>query len=124
MATEYKLSYTASEIDRMLGEVDKPKSWNDLTDKPFGVKVIESDIMLDTITVETVADENGNYCSENFAFASEPETTGEEVITNAIYWGAFIQAVIDFLLTAVILFAIFKIFTVVTNTVKKMQKIV
>ena len=79
MATEYKLSYTASEIDRMLGEVDKPKSWNDLTDKPFGVKVIESDIMLDTITVETVADENGNYCSENFAFASEPETTGEEV---------------------------------------------
>ena len=50
------------------------------------------------------------------------ETTGEEVITNAIYWGAFIQAVIDFLLTAVILFAIFKIFTIVTNTVKKMQK--
>ena len=46
--------------------------------------------------------------------------TGE--ITNAIYWGAFIQAVIDFLLTAVILFAIFKIFTVVTNTVKKIQK--
>ena len=31
------------------------------------------------------------------------------VIDNAIYWGAFIQAVIDFLLTAVILFAIFKI---------------
>ena len=50
------------------------------------------------------------------------ETTGEEVVTNAIYWGAFIQAVIDFLLTAVILFAIFKIFTIVTNTVKKMQK--
>ena len=51
----------------------------------------------------------------------DPET-GETIITNAIYWGAFIQAVIDFLLTAVILFAIFKIFTVVTNTVKKMQK--
>ena len=48
--------------------------------------------------------------------------TGEVVVTNAIYWGAFIQAVIDFLLTAVILFAIFKIFNVVTDTVKKIQK--
>lgn len=48
--------------------------------------------------------------------------TGEVVVTNAIYWGAFIQAVIDFLLTAVILFAIFKIFNVVSDTVKKIQK--
>ena len=48
--------------------------------------------------------------------------TGEVVVTNAIYWGAFIQAVIDFLLTAVILFTIFKIFNVVTDTVKKIQK--
>lgn len=36
-------------------------------------------------------------------------TTGQPVIANAIYWGELIQAVIDFLLTAVILFAIFKI---------------
>ena len=48
----------------------------------------------------------------------DPET-GEVVITNAIYWGAFIQAVIDFLLTAVILFAIFKVFSSVSNTLKK-----
>lgn len=51
---------------------------------------------------------------------TDPET-GEVVITNAIYWGTLIQAVIDFLLTAIILFAIFKIAGKVTNTVKKMQ---
>jgi len=50
----------------------------------------------------------------------DPET-GETIVTNAIYWGAFIQAVIDFLLTAIILFAIFKIFTSVANAVKKAQ---
>ena len=44
------------------------------------------------------------------------ETTGEIIqAENAIYWGALIQAVIDFLLIAVILFIIFK---VVTNFVK------
>lgn len=37
--------------------------------------------------------------------------TGNMVPANAIYWGALIQSVIDFLLTAVILFAIFKIVT-------------
>ena len=47
--------------------------------------------------------------------------TGEVVITNAIYWGTLIQAVIDFLLTAIILFAIFKIASKVSNTMKKMQ---
>lgn len=47
--------------------------------------------------------------------------TGEVIITNAIYWGTLIQAVIDFLLTAIILFAIFKIASKVSNTMKKMQ---
>lgn len=47
--------------------------------------------------------------------------TGEVVITNAIYWGTLIQAIIDFLLTAIILFAIFKIASKVSNTMKKMQ---
>lgn len=47
--------------------------------------------------------------------------TGETVVTNAIYWGAFIQSVIDFLLTAVILFAIFKIAGAFTSTLKKAQ---
>lgn len=41
------------------------------------------------------------------------------VIDNAIYWGALIQAVIDFLLTAIILFAIFKIVGAVSNAAKK-----
>lgn len=36
-------------------------------------------------------------------------TTGQPVIANAIYWGELVQTIIDFLLTAVILFAIFKI---------------
>jgi large conductance mechanosensitive channel len=47
--------------------------------------------------------------------------TGEVVITNAIYWGSLIQAIIDFLLTALILFAIFKIASKFSDTVKKIQ---
>lgn len=47
------------------------------------------------------------------------EETGEMIIDNAIYWGAFIQACIDFLLTAIILFAIFKIASAVSNAAKK-----
>ncbi len=42
-----------------------------------------------------------------------------EVTTTAIYWGAFIQAVIDFLLTAIVLFLIFKLSGSFTNVVKK-----
>ena len=51
---------------------------------------------------------------------TDPET-GEEVITNAIYWGGLIQSIIDFLLTAIILFAIFKIAGNVTKVIKKAQ---
>ena len=51
---------------------------------------------------------------------TDPET-GEIVLTNAIYWGALIQAVIDFLLTAIILFVIFKIAGNFTDMVKKVQ---
>ena len=46
-------------------------------------------------------------------------TTGEKMIENAIYWGTFIQAVIDFLLTAIVLFAIFKIATALKNAATK-----
>lgn len=48
----------------------------------------------------------------------DPET-GEKIIENAIYWGTFIQAVIDFLLTAIILFAIFKIASWVSKAAKR-----
>lgn len=41
------------------------------------------------------------------------------VIDNAIYWGVLLQAVIDFLLTAIILFAIFKIAGAIANSAKK-----
>jgi large conductance mechanosensitive channel len=41
------------------------------------------------------------------------------VIDNAIYWGALLQTVIDFLLTAVILFTIFKVVTAISNAAKK-----
>ena len=47
--------------------------------------------------------------------------TGEVVITNAIYWGALIQSVIDFLLTAIILFTIFKVATKFSNIVNTIQ---
>lgn len=48
----------------------------------------------------------------------DPET-GEMIVDNAIYWGALIQACIDFLLTAIILFAIFKIAGAISNAAKK-----
>lgn len=41
------------------------------------------------------------------------------VIDNAIYWGALLQTVIDFLLTAVILFTIFKVVTAISNAAKR-----
>lgn len=51
---------------------------------------------------------------------TNPET-GEAVITNAIYWGALIQCIIDFLLTAIILFTIFKVAGKVSSILKKVQ---
>lgn len=47
------------------------------------------------------------------------DEAGEQIIENAIYWGSFIQAVIDFLLTAIILFAIFKIASAISSYAKK-----
>lgn len=55
---------------------------------------------------------------ETGAILLDPET-GEALIENAIYWGAFIQAVIDFLLIALILFAIFKICSAISKAAKK-----
>lgn len=53
----------------------------------------------------------------------KPEILNEagEVVSpeNAIYWGALIQAVIDFLLTAIVLFLIFKIVTFAIESAKK-----
>ena len=39
MAKEYKLSYTAQEINEKLGKIGEPVSWNELTDKPFGIEI-------------------------------------------------------------------------------------
>lgn len=47
------------------------------------------------------------------------DEAGNPVVLNGIYWGAFIQSVIDFLLTAIILFAIFKICTAIINASKR-----
>lgn len=61
--------------------------------------------------------------SEALKTVLKPEVLNEagEVISaeNAIYWGALIQAVIDFLLTAIILFLIFKIVTFAIESAKK-----
>lgn len=76
MATEYKLSYTASEIDRMLGEVDKPKSWNDLTDKPFGVQTEVVTLLEEQSITGTFDEEFGYYMyigASDFSF--EPNKT-------------------------------------------------
>lgn len=47
MSNEYKLSYTAEEINRKLGKVDNI-SWNDLNDKPFGEESGIGDIFTET----------------------------------------------------------------------------
>ena len=61
--------------------------------------------------------------SEALKTVLKPEVLNEagEVISaeNAIYWGALIQAVIDFLLTAIVLFLIFKIVTFAIESAKK-----
>lgn len=61
--------------------------------------------------------------SEALKTVLKPEVLNEagEVVSaeNAIYWGAFIQSVIDFLLTAIVLFTIFKIVGALRETAKK-----
>jgi large conductance mechanosensitive channel len=61
--------------------------------------------------------------SEALKTILKPEVLNEagEVISpeNAIYWGSLIQAVIDFLLTAIVLFAIFKVVTAIMNAAKR-----
>ena len=56
------------------------------------------------------------------AYGVDPET-GEQVITNAIYFGALIQAVLDFLIIAVVLFIIFKVVANVKYSAKKTAEI-
>lgn len=46
------------------------------------------------------------------------------VIDNAIYWGAFLQSIIDFLLTAIILFVIFKVVTMIINHARKAAELI
>ena len=45
MAHEFRLSYTAAEINEKLGKVGHPCSWNDLEDKPFGGDMSVSDTL-------------------------------------------------------------------------------
>ena len=52
------------------------------------------------------------------------DEAGHQVVANAIYFGAFIQSVIDFVLTAVILFAIFKLVMYISETAKKTAEMV
>ena len=71
----------------------------------------------------------GYNLSESSALKTvlKPEVLDEfgEVISpeNAIYWGSLIQAVIDFLLTAVVLFAIFKITSKAIEAAKSAERL-
>lgn len=81
----------------------------------IGALIGDADLSNSLITPLTYAyDENGQILLD--------EVTGKPVLVNAIYWGAFIQAVIDFLLTALILFAIVKIVSAVVNNAKKAKE--
>ena len=57
------------------------------------------------------------------SYEIDPET-GEQVIENAIYWGAFIQAVLDFLLIALILFFIFKVANAVHKAALRAHEVI
>lgn len=67
-----------------------------------------SQSLVTVLTTEKIYDENGIFV--------------EEVVTNAIYWGAFIQAIIDFLLIAIILFAIVKVTSDFSNRAEKTRE--
>lgn len=67
-----------------------------------------SQSLVTVLTTEKVYDENGVFV--------------EEVVTNAIYWGAFIQAVIDFLLIAIILFTIVKVVSNFNNASERTRE--
>ncbi len=78
----------------------------------IGALMGSSDLSGSMITVLAYqTDEAGNVLYD--------EATGEALIANAIYWGELVQAIIDFLLTAVILFAIFKIVGSIIETAKR-----
>ena len=62
------------------------------------------------VVLDYKKDANGNILLDE---------AGHQVVANAIYWGAFIQSVIDFVLTAVILFAIFKFVMHISEAAKK-----
>ena len=68
-----------------------------------------------------LGDNNLNESLVTVLKTTEDPVTKEVTVTNAIYWGAFIQSIIDFLLTAIILFAIFKISGHFASTLKKAQ---
>lgn len=57
-----------------------------------------------------IYDASGNATLDEF---------GQVCYTNAIYWGRFIQAVLDFLLTALVLFLIIKLVAKVTSGLGK-----
>ena len=50
MSREYKLNYTASEINEKLSKVDAPVSWYELKDRPFGETIeVVDDILCDKV---------------------------------------------------------------------------
>lgn len=57
------------------------------------------------------------------SYGIDPET-GKQVITNAIYFGALLQAVLDFLIIAAVLFIIFKIAANIRYSAKKTAEMI
>lgn len=53
MAHEYKLNYTASEINEKLSKVDAPVSWYELKDRPFGEEIEWVDVTLWDMSYDT-----------------------------------------------------------------------
>ena len=71
MATEYKLSYTADEINERLGKIDElsgggVSSWNDLEDRPFYDYYTYESVMAEQ-TCSFFLDTSGLYCWSNLS---------------------------------------------------------
>lgn len=83
MSREYKLNYTASEINEKLSKVDAPVSWYELKDRPFGETV---ETLVDNVVVECTAMQ-GIACGtiENVGFAIENDVTYQIIFDGIEY---------------------------------------
>ena len=87
MANEYKLSYTAQEIDERLNKAGSP-DWNDMINKPFGEISTNKAVVFDQemyITKGKHIYSNDEYCVLNEGILLSNQATYTVIINNEKY---------------------------------------